>query len=165
MNQNNVIDLASSPVRSRDATESDAQDRIPLTQTGGSECSICFDKYTTGGEKRCVVTPCGHVFCFQCIQMSVRIQRKDAACPKCRYKFNPKNILSQLVTLFDMNIVVVSSPAYENTILQLKAQVKESESKLASLQQDYQIMRASLASLTPISSTSSSKSSVSIHLP
>ena len=32
-----------------------------------SECQICLEDYTAVGPKRCTVTRCGHLFCFECI--------------------------------------------------------------------------------------------------
>ena len=59
-----------------------------------SECSICFEHYVAQGDKRCVVTPCGHLFCYNCIAQVYKTgtRAKPSSCPKCRQVFK-KNFL------------------------------------------------------------------------
>lgn len=75
--------------------------------TDQSECQICLETYTSGGDRRCVVTKCGHIFCFFCIE-KVIANRKP--CPKCRKKLGK---LSTLVTIYDTAIVVVDASEVE----------------------------------------------------
>jgi Ring finger domain len=75
--------------------------------TDQSECQICLETYTSGGDRRCVVTKCGHIFCFSCIE-KVIANRKP--CPKCRKKLGK---LSTLVTIYDTAIVVADTSEVE----------------------------------------------------
>ena len=60
------------------------------------ECPICFDTITTA-----TATPCGHVFCLECLQQSVSSStaRGQTArhgvglCPLCRMKVNFKDTM------------------------------------------------------------------------
>ena len=42
------------------------------------KCTICFEKI---GEKNNTTTPCGHIFCFECI---TRAMQTNNTCPYCR---------------------------------------------------------------------------------
>jgi hypothetical protein len=42
------------------------------------KCTICFEKI---GEKNNTTTPCGHIFCFECITRSLQ---SNNTCPYCR---------------------------------------------------------------------------------
>jgi len=42
------------------------------------ECSICYDEL---GEKNNCTTPCGHVFCFECMMQALN---RNNTCPCCR---------------------------------------------------------------------------------
>jgi hypothetical protein len=42
------------------------------------KCTICFEKI---GEKNNTTTPCGHIFCFECITRSMQTNN---TCPYCR---------------------------------------------------------------------------------
>lgn len=44
------------------------------------ECAICLDSF---GDQEISFTPCGHVFCTECIQRAIR-ERKQ--CPSCNYR-------------------------------------------------------------------------------
>jgi len=50
-----------------------------------TECSICTEVYT---DPR--VLPCGHVFCFKCIEAwsNQKLQQRNLACPLCRTEFS-----------------------------------------------------------------------------
>jgi len=50
-----------------------------------TECSICTEVYT---DPR--VLPCGHVFCFKCIEAwsNEKRQQRHLACPLCRTEFS-----------------------------------------------------------------------------
>ena len=75
--------------------------------TDQSECQICLETYTSGGDRRCVATKCGHIFCFFCIE-KVIANRKP--CPKCRKKLGK---LSTLITIYDTAIVVADTSEVE----------------------------------------------------
>lgn len=68
-----------------------------------SECSICLENYTSGGEKRCVVTKCGHIFCFSCIHTVIESRQP---CPKCRKKLGKS---SHLYTIYDTTVTAVDA--------------------------------------------------------
>ena len=103
---------------------------LPSHNATSSECSICFEPYVSQGDKRCVVTPCGHLFCYSCIAMvfSNSTKSKPACCPKCRTVFK-KNVLKSLITLYDTDKVIVSDPSvvnqYEDTIKQKEQKVSQ----------------------------------------
>lgn len=42
------------------------------------DCPICFDEL---GQNPIASTKCGHVFCLQCLQQALTIEKR---CPKCR---------------------------------------------------------------------------------
>ena len=65
-----------------------------------SECTICLENYVAGGERRCVVTKCGHTFCFSCIN---QVQNSGKPCPKCRMELGRN---SPLLTIFDIGITI-----------------------------------------------------------
>ena len=73
--------------------------------TEASECQVCLETYTTGGDRRCVVTRCGHIFCFYCID---KIRLSGQPCPKCRKKLGGKNN-NPFVTIFDTSITVADT--------------------------------------------------------
>ncbi|GAX73905.1 hypothetical protein CEUSTIGMA_g1355.t1 [Chlamydomonas eustigma] len=50
----------------------------------GRKCAICLEKMETMAS-----TPCGHVFCHQCLLDCVKVGRK---CPKCRKAVQVKQI-------------------------------------------------------------------------
>lgn len=71
--------------------------------TEASECQICLETYTSGGDRRCVVTKCGHIFCYYCID---KVRASGQPCPKCRKKLGKSNTF---VTIFDTTITVVDT--------------------------------------------------------
>lgn len=81
--------------------------KMSSAPTDQSECQICLETYTSGGDRRCVVTKCGHIFCYSCIE-KVICNRKP--CPKCRKKLGK---LSTLVTIYDTAIVVADNSEVE----------------------------------------------------
>jgi hypothetical protein len=60
-----------------------AQQQQPASPEG-RKCAICLEKMETMAS-----TPCGHVFCHQCLLDCVKVQRK---CPKCRKAVQVKQI-------------------------------------------------------------------------
>lgn len=42
-------------------------------------CPICFEKLSS--ELKPMFTPCGHIFCNECLELSIRNKKK---CPKCQ---------------------------------------------------------------------------------
>lgn len=84
--------------------------KIPLissiaVSTEASECQVCLETYTAGGDRRCVVTRCGHIFCFYCID---KIRISGQPCPKCRKKLGGKNN-NPFVTIFDTSITIADT--------------------------------------------------------
>jgi Ring finger domain len=75
----------------------------PAPAAEASECSICLENYTSGGEKRCVVTKCGHIFCFSCIHTVIESRQP---CPKCRKKLGKS---SHLYTIYDTTVTAVDA--------------------------------------------------------
>lgn len=75
----------------------------PAPAADASECSICLENYTSGGEKRCVVTKCGHIFCFFCISTVIESRQP---CPKCRKKLGKS---SHLYTIYDTTVTAVDA--------------------------------------------------------
>lgn len=78
-----------------------------------TDCPICMEPYAFGGDsgRRCIVTPCGHVFCHTCITQFIASNKKSN-CPTCRAPFG-KKIKSQLVTLFDVKVCAVDNMELE----------------------------------------------------
>ena len=74
-----------------------------LPAVDASECQICLENYTNGGEKRCVVTKCGHIFCYLCICTVIENRQP---CPKCRKKLGK---ISHLYTIYDTTITAVDA--------------------------------------------------------
>jgi Ring finger domain len=64
------------------------------------ECQICLEEYCATGPKRCTVTKCGHLFCFECID---KVKRMGKPCPKCRNSLGGK---LSLIPLYDATLVV-----------------------------------------------------------
>jgi hypothetical protein len=89
----------------REVKPEDKQIPKALVSTESSECTICLDTYESGGERRCVVTKCGHIFCFRCIET---VRTSGQPCPKCRKKLG-KSTAAQpcFITIFDTTITVV----------------------------------------------------------
>ena len=76
---------------------------IVPTSTDPSECQICLENYTVGGDRRSVVTKCGHIFCFYCID---KVRASGQPCPKCRKKLGKS---SHLITLYDVNVTIADT--------------------------------------------------------
>jgi len=49
-----------------------------------NECAVCYHQYNEGDHMP-VMLPCGHSFCYECVQEMRRIAR--ARCPTCRESF------------------------------------------------------------------------------
>ena len=49
------------------------------------ECTICLEEYSNP-----VMTPCGHLFCRECLQEYFQKCHKSE-CPNCKRKLNPNN--------------------------------------------------------------------------
>lgn len=49
-----------------------------MSEVTETTCTICFEKI---GEKNNTTTPCGHIFCFECI---TRAMQTNNTCPYCR---------------------------------------------------------------------------------
>lgn len=81
--------------------------KIAITPVEASECQICLETYTSGGDRRCVVTKCGHIFCFFCIN---RVMMTRQPCPKCRKKLGKQN---SLITIYDTAITVIDTSQVE----------------------------------------------------
>ena len=54
------------------------QIKINIKKFEQNECSICYDSL---GETNNCITPCGHVFCFECMMKSLN---RNNSCPCCR---------------------------------------------------------------------------------
>ena len=145
-----VVDLDNETIATSDQSITDDHDNqqtvtidiavrppVPLTNSciqthnmTSSECSICFEPYSAQGDKRCVVTPCGHLFCYSCMAMvfANSTKYKPASCPKCRTVFK-KNVLKSLITLYDTDKVIVSDPStlhrFENALKLKEQQVSQ----------------------------------------
>ncbi|XP_074643085.1 E3 ubiquitin-protein ligase RNF4-like isoform X2 [Tubulanus polymorphus] len=54
-------------------------------------CPVCLDNYRQirASKRTLMSTVCGHVFCSECINGAINIQRR---CPTCRKKLNKKQI-------------------------------------------------------------------------
>ena len=48
-------------------------------------CSICFDEPT-----RPTVTPCGHIFCYECINDWLQ---RQSSCPICKSRLLPSDLV------------------------------------------------------------------------
>jgi hypothetical protein len=95
-------------------------------RTSQSECPICFDSFQLCGSKRCVVTTCGHVFCFECISQVIDKNGKNVTCPKCR-KHLGKRAKQQLISLYDTNISVVDNSESKDLSNKLEKVTKQNE--------------------------------------
>jgi hypothetical protein len=82
-----------------------------------SECSVCLEPYASSGERRCVVTKCGHLFCYTCIE-TVRSSGKP--CPKCRQRLGKK---ADIRNLYDGVKIV----AVDNSVVDLARKETEDE--------------------------------------
>ncbi|KAJ1904458.1 hypothetical protein IWQ60_012442, partial [Tieghemiomyces parasiticus] len=73
-----------------------AKARLDTTDWDRVECSLCQDLSTTP----VILSPCGHVFCEECIETLVNslIDDHDPTCPHCQAKFTLKHLLPR--TLF-----------------------------------------------------------------
>ncbi|QDZ17608.1 RING/FYVE/PHD-type zinc finger domain-containing protein [Chloropicon primus] len=60
----------------------------PASTTNGLECRICIDTM-----KQPTATPCGHVFCFTCLQAAMRVKK---ACPVCRKPIRSQKSIHRL---------------------------------------------------------------------
>ncbi|THU98966.1 hypothetical protein K435DRAFT_856073 [Dendrothele bispora CBS 962.96] len=58
---------------------------MPVTFTPNSTCDICYDSYDEGSKKP-RATPCGHIFCLDCLCNVFEEQRPQ--CPLCRSDVN-----------------------------------------------------------------------------
>lgn len=85
---------------------------VDVSEKSNSECSICLEIFESEGKKRCVVTPCGHIFCFECISIVILTSKN---CPKCRKKVK----LNNLITLYDTVVHVVDKSLVEKVERQL----------------------------------------------
>uniref|UniRef100_A0A8D8YZ10 RING-type E3 ubiquitin transferase n=1 Tax=Cacopsylla melanoneura TaxID=428564 RepID=A0A8D8YZ10_9HEMI len=70
-------------------SNSDSETDLPLassTNTNSAEkCTLCLEEF-----KNISVTPCGHLFCWQCIHICVQSKR---VCPVCRDDVQPNRIV------------------------------------------------------------------------
>lgn len=73
-----------------------------------SECPICMDVFESAGAKRCVVTKCGHIFCYSCI--TTVMTDINSTCPKCRSKLGKRN---SLIALYDTLVRVVDKSSVD----------------------------------------------------
>lgn len=61
------------------STNSDSVNGTSLVQPAlANQCSICLDNC-----KQPVATPCGHIFCKNCIEQWIALKSKDQTCPLC----------------------------------------------------------------------------------
>ena len=54
-----------------------------------SECNICRESYTIEGINEPKVLPCGHTFCYSCLQFFL-----NNLCPNCNKQFLPQSIVT-----------------------------------------------------------------------
>ena len=47
--------------------------------TSNLDCTICFERYNTVGNKPYLISPCGHCYCKACLD-----KLKEKTCPECR---------------------------------------------------------------------------------
>ena len=71
---------------------------IQLVKLG--ECSICWEEIEP---KKLCVTPCAHIFCFDCLIPYIRQSEK---CPLCRAECSYAHILSKLFRIPELAIVL-----------------------------------------------------------
>jgi hypothetical protein len=64
------------------------------------ECSICWEEIEP---KKLCVTPCAHIFCFDCLIPYIRQSEK---CPLCRAECSYAHILSKLFRIPELAIVL-----------------------------------------------------------
>lgn len=67
--------------------DSDEERAIEMIKTNFS-CAICLSLT----EEPCM-TPCGHLFCFECLMRWVH-STEDTVCPKCRRMFRIDNVVN-----------------------------------------------------------------------
>ncbi len=51
-----------------------------------TECPVCFDAFTSDGEKRAEVLGCCHSVCKDCWKNIQQLAPGRALCPMCRYE-------------------------------------------------------------------------------
>lgn len=68
------------------------------------ECPICLADACPEGERDVIKTPCGHVFCKDCIQSHVKHTIGNRGCPMCRSQLNRETILGEEVQSEDENL-------------------------------------------------------------
>lgn len=71
----------------------EANGRLTRTSTGPNDhpqCAICLAEpspKTGPGSRGVVATPCGHMFCRTCLQMSLKAKTPHRQCPVCREEY------------------------------------------------------------------------------
>ncbi|XP_063932237.1 E3 ubiquitin-protein ligase RFWD3-like isoform X2 [Zophobas morio] len=104
-------------------------------------CSICLQNFTSSGNHRPFVSPCGHVFGENCLKMWV-VERKQRTCPLCKCKVNIKRCItirgiSKGLLLCDKSELEDLKRKYKD----LKLQKFESDCKAFDLQQRLEGLR------------------------
>ena len=61
-----------------------------LRQKYGENCSICLEKFEEG-QTTISITPCEHIFHFECIKKWIESNGFTPYCPNCKYYFIKKN--------------------------------------------------------------------------
>lgn len=87
------------PTTSKELDPSSTADDTPPPPIDISdfECPLCFQVYLQP-----VTTPCGHVFCKQCL---FRAFQHSSSCPLCRFKIDPTLNQKYSVNIVLMNVI------------------------------------------------------------
>ena len=81
------------------------QDQIDVERSKDEESDSAYEPQTCtlcyGPLRNSSLTPCGHLFCWDCIQMGIKVQletkvdlrKPSVKCPQCREEFGPEKII------------------------------------------------------------------------
>jgi len=70
---------------------------VKKTRPSIPECPICLADACPEGERDVIKTPCGHVFCTECLQSHVMNTIGNRGCPMCRAELTWETILGEEV--------------------------------------------------------------------
>eukprot|EP00026_Physarum_polycephalum_P011590 Phypoly_transcript_11825.p1 GENE.Phypoly_transcript_11825~~Phypoly_transcript_11825.p1 ORF type:complete len:262 (+),score=53.89 Phypoly_transcript_11825:186-971(+) len=94
----------------------------PAIDISDFECPLCFQVYLQP-----VTTPCGHVFCKQCL---FRAFQHSCSCPLCRFKIDPSLNQKYSVNIVLMNVIEKYFPKEHRERVSQEESIEKTEEPL-----------------------------------